>query len=145
MLTIPCANANQPSLAFRMHDEVKPISRKSFDPLGGWGASLVDSLDTLWIMGMEKDFAFAIAALEKIDFSTTPMDVLNIFETTIRYLGGLLAAHDLCQGKYPILLNKAVQLGEMLYMAFDTPNHMPITRWYWRMFVFDHNIHFIYD
>jgi mannosyl-oligosaccharide alpha-1,2-mannosidase len=123
----------------RMHDEVTPITMKSRDPFGGWGASLVDSLDTLWIMDMEKDFAFAVAALEKVDFTTSSMDVLNLFETTIRYLGGLLAAHDLCNGKYPILLNKAVQLGEMLYVAFDTPNRMPITRWYWRMLVPDHN------
>jgi mannosyl-oligosaccharide alpha-1,2-mannosidase len=123
-----------------MHDEVMPLSKKSRDHFGGWGASLVDSLDTLWIMGMEKDFAIAVAALEKIDLTTTPMDVLNVFETTIRYLGGLLAAHDLCQGKYPVLLNKSMQLGEMLYMAFDTPNRMPVTRWYWRMLVFDYSI-----
>jgi mannosyl-oligosaccharide alpha-1,2-mannosidase len=117
----------------RMHDEVSPISKGTKNHFGGWGASLVDSLDTLWIMGMEKDFAIATAALEKIDFTSTPLNVLNVFETTIRYLGGLLAAHDLCNGKYPILLTKATQLGEMLYVAFDTPNRMPITRWYWRV------------
>jgi mannosyl-oligosaccharide alpha-1,2-mannosidase len=119
-----------------MHDEVMPITKGNRNHFGGWGATLIDALDTLWIMDMEKDFAIATAALEKIDFTTTPLDVLNLFETTIRYLGGLLAAHDLSKGKYPILMSKALQLGDMLYMAFDTPNRMPVTRWYWKMSVY---------
>jgi len=119
-----------------MHDEVSPISKGNKDHFGGWGASLVDSLDTLWIMNMDKEFSIAVAALEKIDFTTTPLETLNIFETTIRYLGGLLSTHDLTKGKYPVLLKKALDLGEMLYIAFDTPNRMPVTRWYWSLFVY---------
>jgi mannosyl-oligosaccharide alpha-1,2-mannosidase len=115
-----------------LHDEVSPISKRPKDHFGGWGASLIDSLDTLWIMGMEKDFAIAVAALHKIDFTTTHVETLNVFETTIRYLGGLLSAHDLTNGKYPVLMEKAVELGEMLYLAFDTPNRMPVTRWNWK-------------
>jgi mannosyl-oligosaccharide alpha-1,2-mannosidase len=115
-----------------MHDEVTPITKRYKNPFGGWGATLVDSLDTLWIMGMEKEFTYAVSALEKIDFSTARLETLNVFETTIRYLGGLLAAHDLTNGKYPILLKKAIELGEMLYVAFDTPDRMPVTRWNWR-------------
>ncbi|KAF2420302.1 putative endoplasmic reticulum mannosyl-oligosaccharide 1,2-alpha-mannosidase [Tothia fuscella] len=118
-----------------LHDEVAPITRGSKDPFGGWGASLVDSLDTLWVMGLQKDFAIAVAALEKIDFTTATLDTINVFETTIRYLGGLLAAHDLCEGKYPILMEKALQVGEMLYVAFDTPNRLPVTRWWWKLAV----------
>jgi mannosyl-oligosaccharide alpha-1,2-mannosidase len=30
------------------------------------------------------------------------------------------------------LIDKAVELGEMLYVAFDTPNRMPVARWDWR-------------
>lgn len=78
----------------------------------------------------EKDeFEKAVLALEKIDFSTCSLDNLNVFETTIRYLGGFLSACDLSEGKYPSLLQKAVEMGEMLYRAFDTPNRLPITRW----------------
>jgi mannosyl-oligosaccharide alpha-1,2-mannosidase len=80
---------------------------------------------------LEDDFAKAVAALRDIDFTRAEHGMLNVFETTIRYLGGLLSAHDLSNGKYPILLQKAVELGDMLYAAFDTPNRMPITRWYW--------------
>jgi mannosyl-oligosaccharide alpha-1,2-mannosidase len=47
----------------------------------------------------------------------------NFFETTIRHLGGLLSAYDLSNKK--VLLQKAIELGDMLYEAFDTPNRMP--------------------
>jgi len=115
-----------------LHDEVSPLSAGYKDPFGGWGATLIDSLDTLWIMGLHSDFEDAVTALSSIDFRTSSLDVLNIFETTIRYLGGLLSAHDLTNGSYPILLLKAAELGDMLYAAFDTPNRMPITRWDWK-------------
>lgn len=104
------------------HDEVLPITGKPSDPFGGWGATLVDSLDTLWIMGMEKEFGEAVAALEGIDFSKAAMKEVNVFETTIRYLGGFLAAYDLSEGQYPVLLQKAKEVAEMLYKVFDTPN-----------------------
>ena len=115
-----------------MHDEVKPISGKPHNPFGGWGATLVDSLDTLWLMGMQKEFKTAVAALRQIDFTTCALDELNVFETTIRYLGGLLGAYDLTGGRYGVLLEKAIELGEMLYHAFDTENRLPVTRWKWR-------------
>jgi mannosyl-oligosaccharide alpha-1,2-mannosidase len=115
-----------------LQDEVSPISGGYRNDFGGWGATLVDTLDTLLIMGMDGEFTTAVLALKKIDFSTSKyLMQVNVFETTIRYLGGLLSAHDLSDGKYPILLEKAKELGEMLYMAFDTPNRMPVTRWNW--------------
>ncbi|GAB7353516.1 hypothetical protein MBLNU459_g3961t1 [Dothideomycetes sp. NU459] len=115
-----------------LQDEVSPIDGGYKNGFGGWGATLVDSLDTLWIMGMKKEFAIAVSALDKIDFSSSQLFEINIFETTIRYLGGLLSAYDVSQGQFPALLEKAINLGEMLYIAFDTPNRMPVTRWDWR-------------
>jgi mannosyl-oligosaccharide alpha-1,2-mannosidase len=55
-----------------------------------------------------------------------------LFETTIRYLGGLLGAYDVSGGKYKVLLEKAEELGEVLMGAFDTPNRMPLTYYHWR-------------
>lgn len=37
-------------------DELKPISGRGQDNWGGMGVTLVDSLDTLWIMGLKKEF-----------------------------------------------------------------------------------------
>jgi mannosyl-oligosaccharide alpha-1,2-mannosidase len=80
-------------------------------------------------MGLHDEFRAAVKAIEVIDFSTCALEEINVFETTIRYLGGFLAAYDLSGGQYPALLQKAGEIGDMLYVAFDTPNRMPITRW----------------
>lgn len=118
-----------------MKDELAPISGTSKSHFGGWAATLVDTLDTLWIMEKEVDFEQAVANIKDIDFTTTGDEDINIFETTIRYLGGLLAAHDLSEGKYPQILDKALELGNFIYATFDTPNRMPITRWKWQKYV----------
>jgi mannosyl-oligosaccharide alpha-1,2-mannosidase len=110
-----------------LHDELKPISGGHKDPFGGWAASLIDALDTLWIMGFKEEFISALKDVQKINFGSTPLDKVNVFETNIRHLGGLLSAYELSGEK--VLLTKAKEVGEMLYRAFDTPNHMPILRW----------------
>ncbi|KMP01760.1 class I alpha-mannosidase 1A [Coccidioides immitis RMSCC 2394] len=112
-------------------DELKPVFGGGRDPFMGWGATLVDSLDTLWIMGFEKEFAEAVKAVEQIDFKTSNRKDIPLFETVIRYLGGLIGAYDICEGRYPILLDKAIELAEILMGAFDTPNRMPQTYYWW--------------
>ncbi|KAF2180611.1 glycoside hydrolase family 47 protein [Zopfia rhizophila CBS 207.26] len=107
-------------------DELKPVSNQGYDTFGGWGATLVDALDTLWIMGLKKEFYEAVEAIARIDFGKSDDANISVFETTIRYLGGLLSAYDLSHEK--VLLDKAIQLGEMLYRAFDTSNNLPLDR-----------------
>ncbi|KAG4026546.1 hypothetical protein MFRU_039g00240 [Monilinia fructicola] len=114
------------------HDELSPVSSKFRDPFCGWAATLVDALDTLWIMGLRDEFEEAVKGVEKIDFTTTPRMEIPVFETTIRYLGGLLAAYDVSGGKYQILLDKATELAEILMGAFDTPNRMPVLHYRWK-------------
>ncbi|TGO34316.1 hypothetical protein BHYA_0203g00210 [Botrytis hyacinthi] len=106
-----------------LHDELLPVSGGFKDPFGGWAANLVDCLDTLWIMDLKEEFYEAAAVAVQLDWSNTTESGINLFETTIRHLGGLLGAYDL--SKEPTLLEKAVELGNMLYMAFDTPNRTP--------------------
>lgn len=113
-----------------MRDELSPISGTGRDTFGGWAATLVDSLDTLWIMDLKNEFQEATSAVQHIDFGQSTDTIINIFETTIRYLGGFLGAYDLSGNKK--LLDLAVEVGEMLLVAFDTPNHLPITRWDWK-------------
>ncbi|KAI9789897.1 MAG: hypothetical protein M1816_005666 [Peltula sp. TS41687] len=118
-----------------LRDELAPLTGGYQNTFGGWAATLIDSLDTLWILGLREDFeAAAHAVAQHVDFSRSEQtEELNVFETTIRYLGGLLGAYEISDGQYPILLEKAVELGNMLYAAFDTPNRMPVTRWDWRL------------
>ncbi|KXX76377.1 Mannosyl-oligosaccharide 1,2-alpha-mannosidase IB [Madurella mycetomatis] len=118
------------------HDELMPVTKGAKDPFCGWAATLVDSLDTLWIMGLKTEFDDAVEAVKEIDFSTTPYRIdIPVFETIIRYLGGLVAAYDVTgghDGQYPVLLEKAVELAEILMSVFDTPNRMPILYYHWQ-------------
>ncbi|KAK3317846.1 glycosyl hydrolase family 47-domain-containing protein [Cercophora scortea] len=118
------------------HDELTPVSKTAKDPFCGWAATLVDAMDTLWIMGMKDEFDDAVLALKNIDFTTTPYRTdIPVFETIIRYLGGLLGAYDVsggAAGKYRVLLDKAVELAEVLMSVFDTPNRMPMLYYQWQ-------------
>jgi mannosyl-oligosaccharide alpha-1,2-mannosidase len=106
-----------------LRDELAPVSRGGKTTFGGWAATLVDTLDTLWIMDLHDEFNIAAAAAAQLDWANTTDTSANLFETTIRHLGGLLSAYDL-SGE-TALLKKATELGNMLYMAFDTPNRLP--------------------
>lgn len=105
-------------------DELLPVSGGRRNIFNGWGATLVDSLDTLWIMDMKDEFHEAVRHVAKIDFNNLTHPNINLFETNIRYLGGLIAAHELSGEK--VLLAKATELGHLLYAAFDTQTHMPM-------------------
>ena len=119
-----------------MHDELKPVSHSFKDPFCGWAATLVDGMDTLWIMGLRDEFDEAARAVQDIDFTYSPTrNDIPVFETTIRYLGGLLAAYDVsggAAGGYTMLLEKSEELAEILMGAFDTPNRMPVLYYQWR-------------
>lgn len=107
-----------------MQDALLPVSGGGRDQFSGWSATLVDALDTLWIMGMRDEFDDAVDAVARIDFGLSTNPRVNMFETNIRYLGGLMAAYDL-SGR-SVLLAKAVELGDMLFAGFNTPSRMPV-------------------
>lgn len=107
-----------------MKDALKPLSGSYVDQFSGWAATLVDSLDTLWMMGLREDFYDAVEAVAKIDFGHSTSGRVNTFETNIRYLGGLLAAYDL--SRHEVLKAKAIEVGDMLYAGFNTKNRMPV-------------------
>lgn len=119
-----------------MHDELSPVTMAFRDPFCGWAATLVDGLDTLWITGLREEFDEAAKAVRNIDFTfTSGRYDIPVFETTIRYLGGLLAAYDVSGGEaggYHMLLEKAEELAEILMGSFDTPNRMPVLYFQWR-------------
>ena len=105
------------------YDELRPIALRGANTYSGWGATLVDSLDSLWIMDLKAEFADAVHAVAAIDWNASSSWSCSLFETTIRYLGGLLAAYELSGEE--ILLTKAKELGHMLYAGFDTPSGLP--------------------
>lgn len=98
-------------------DELKPISKRGTDNWGGMGVTLVDTLDTLWIMGLRVEFEEARKWVQNT-LSFSHAHTVSVFETTIRELGGLLAAFDLSGEK--VFLDKAKVLGDKLSPAFRT-------------------------
>ncbi|KAH7385646.1 glycoside hydrolase [Pyrenochaeta sp. MPI-SDFR-AT-0127] len=107
-----------------MKDALKPISGEFVDQFSGWAATLVDSLDSLWIMGMRDEFYEAVEAVATIDFGQSTAATVNMFETCIRYLGGLIAAYDL--SGHEVLKVKAIEVGDLLYAGFNTRDGMPV-------------------
>ncbi|KAK3690170.1 family 47 glycosyl hydrolase [Podospora appendiculata] len=107
-----------------MRDALQPLSAGYKEQFSGWAATLVDALDTLWIMGMRDEFDEAVEAVAGIDFGRSSSFSVNMFEVNIRYLGGLLAAYDLSGRE--VLLTKATELGDLLYAGYNTKNRMPV-------------------
>lgn len=97
-------------------DELLPKSQSHQDNWGGMGTSLVDSLDTLWLMGLKDEFWEARDWVNEFLNNGVKQDV-SVFETTKRNLGGLLSAYALSGDK--IFLQKAEDLGERLFFAFE--------------------------
>lgn len=108
----------------RGHDDLRPLSRGHRDWYEGGSLQMtpVDALDTMLLMGLDEEAATAKRlALEGLDFDR---DVeVQVFEVTIRLLGGLLSAHQM-EGD-PRLLELARDLGDRLLPAFDSPTGMP--------------------
>ncbi|KAG0183274.1 hypothetical protein DFQ29_007820 [Apophysomyces sp. BC1021] len=121
------------------HDELQPMTNKTTDsryasygvgPMDGeqkynfeLQATIFDALDTMIIMGLEEEYAQALEHVETVQWSISN-DLSKTFETNIRYLGGLLAAHDLRPNQ--MLLDKAIELvRKVILPAYDTPNFIP--------------------
>jgi mannosyl-oligosaccharide alpha-1,2-mannosidase len=100
-------------------DELKPVSGSYKDWVhGGMAMTVVDSLDTLFIMGLKDEFSRArdYIANKLPRFNSIPSTV-SVFETNIRMLGGFLSAYDLSQDD--VFLKKAKEIGDILAGAFD--------------------------
>ncbi|CEM30059.1 unnamed protein product [Vitrella brassicaformis CCMP3155] len=112
------------------------------EPAAEWGGTfavqLIDSLDTLYLAGFHQQFDDAIEWLVDNVHYDHHINV-NVFETTIRQLGGLLSAYHLSglprqddrwgAQHEPFydredLLDSAVSLGERLMRAFPLPLHL---------------------
>ncbi|KAM6181616.1 mannosyl-oligosaccharide 1,2-alpha-mannosidase IA [Erethizon dorsatum] len=106
-------------------NELKPISKggHSSSLFGNIkGATIVDALDTLFIMGMKDEFQEAKLWIEKnLDFNVNAE--ISVFEVNIRFVGGLLSAYYLSGEE--IFRKKAVELGVKLLPAFHTPSGIP--------------------
>jgi hypothetical protein len=98
------------------HDELQPLSNRSNEAWGGLAVTMVDGLDTAYLLGLSEEFDRAVSYIEHSLVVNVDHKV-SVFEITIRVLGGLLGAYDLSGDER--LLRKARELGERLLGAFE--------------------------
>ncbi|XP_005106053.1 endoplasmic reticulum mannosyl-oligosaccharide 1,2-alpha-mannosidase [Aplysia californica] len=105
------------------HDELHPISKTSSEWFGT-GLTLVDSLDTLVIMGLKEEYEEAKEwVAERLTFNVDRY--VNLFEISIRNLGSLLATYHLTGDE--IMKEKAIDLGTRLLPAFNHNSKIPFS------------------
>ncbi|KAJ1304572.1 hypothetical protein OPQ81_005714 [Rhizoctonia solani] len=108
------------------HDSLAPLSKRYVDDRNGWGATIVDAMSTMKVMGLDDLFGEAVEFSSKIDFSRSKTsDKVSLFETTIRYLGGLISAYELGGKKDQALLDRSRELGDKLAHAWVGLNDFP--------------------
>ncbi|CAI4223003.1 unnamed protein product [Auanema sp. JU1783] len=108
-------------------NEVRPIAKSANSQaiFGGkdMPATIVDAADTLWIMGLKKEYQDARDYIKEHMDMAKATGTLSVFETTIRFLGGLLSLYALTKEEFYI--DKARGVGEALLPAFNTPTGIP--------------------
>ncbi|KAF2734423.1 seven-hairpin glycosidase [Polyplosphaeria fusca] len=125
------------------HDDLLPVNNSFKDSRNGWGVAMIDGLDTAIIMEQEDIVNKILDFVPTIDFTKTATPsptVVSLFETNIRYIGGLLSAYDLLKGpfshldvdddKVDALLSQCKTLADTLKFAFETPSGIPVNNIY---------------
>lgn len=107
-------------------NELRPISKRghsaSIFGASNMGATIVDGLDTLYIMGLHDEFKQGRDWIaENLDFDIN--SEISLFETNIRFMGSLLACYALTGDV--MFRDKAAQLGERMLPAFQTETGIP--------------------
>lgn len=106
-------------------NELRPLTKDGFEGsmFGGLsGATIIDSLDTLYLMELKEEFQEAKAWVQD-SFHLNVSGEASLFEVNIRYIGGLLSAFYLTGEE--VFRVKAIKLGEKLLPAFNTPTGIP--------------------
>jgi len=102
--------------AFGM-DEIKPVSKVGDNVWKGLATTMVDALDTLWLMNMTEEFSQARDFVaQNLTYADKNVSII-CFETTIRSLGGMLSAYSWSGDA--IFLEHALDIGRRIFHSFD--------------------------
>jgi len=162
------------------HDEVAPMSEQPLDPMNGWGASIIDAMDTmvrdimhiscpvivcvppsslmipvhhgthsmtiaihLFVLQLNRLSRICLmnpsplhkvltsrnrkpptlsgnnSAAQLTIFSSVLMRYCSVFESTIRYVGGLISAYELSGKQHFFLVQNAQRLADRLSLAWS--------------------------
>jgi len=103
-------------------DDLKPVSRSGEEGLCKMGVTAVDSLDTLILAELPEEYADARDwVLKSLSFGREDQEDINVFETMIRVVGGLLGAHELSGDAR--MLDLATDLARRLVTAAFQDGH----------------------
>lgn len=108
-------------------NELKPITKRghSGSIFGAFdlGATIVDGLDTLYLMGLHKEYDEGRDwVARKFTLENVGSD-LSVFETNIRFIGGFLTCYAFTGDR--LYLEKAKYVADKLLPAFQTPTGIP--------------------
>ncbi|KAF2894512.1 hypothetical protein ILUMI_11640 [Ignelater luminosus] len=108
-------------------NELRPITKRAHSAsiFGSMpvGATILDGLDTLFIMGLNDEFKQGRDWIANdLNIDALSSDV-SVFEVNIRFIGGLLACYALTGDT--IFRDKAQQIADKLLPAFQTPTGIP--------------------
>ena len=115
------------SIAFP-NDHLLPVNSTWDNGRNGWGVTAVDGLDTAIIMEQTDIVNQILDFIPTIDF--TKVDPVarpgaslsvSLFETTIRYVGGLLSAYDLLKGPFDHLEVEDEKVEALLSQCVSLP------------------------
>ncbi|CAG0883021.1 unnamed protein product [Darwinula stevensoni] len=124
--------------SFAVRLTLKPLSFNSFVLFNCFifSLTLVDTMDTLAILGDLDEFEKAVKLASNITFARDV--IVSVFETNIRMVGGLLSGHILASYMQDRLgrlrwyrgelLNLAKELGYRLLPAFNTSTGLPYAK-----------------
>lgn len=113
-------------------DCLLPLTKSGWSPqpkLGTWGATILDSLSTMVIMGLHRSdgdsrgqehFRKALNFTQHIDFSRTKSGYVSQFEVTIRHMGSMLSTYELLgrPKEHHYLVDQAETLAKGLMAGF---------------------------
>ncbi|KYQ90097.1 glycoside hydrolase family 47 protein [Tieghemostelium lacteum] len=98
------------------HDELRPLSKVGHDWFG-LGLTIVDSIDTLYLMGLKDEYKKARDWIaNELHQDKNSGHTISVFETNIRFLGGYLATYEMTGDE--MFLEKAKEMGHILLKAF---------------------------
>ncbi|KAJ1527026.1 hypothetical protein ONE63_008570 [Megalurothrips usitatus] len=106
-------------------DYANPSNININDILGDYSLTLIDSLDTLAVLGNASEFQLAVKrVINNVSFDKD--NVVQVFEVNIRVLGALLSAHLLMTDTHQPLgqLRPSWYNDELLHLAQDLANRL---------------------
>ncbi|CAG0884380.1 unnamed protein product [Cyprideis torosa] len=122
-------------------NELRPLSKRghssSIFGSSNMGATIVDGMSTLWIMGLKDEFERGKEWIrDNLNFKQNRMKrsqsktlmflqsaFVSVFETNIRFIGGLLSCYALTGDR--LFATKAEEVATALLPAFNSPTGIP--------------------